>query len=217
MNDTEIIKETDWVESSEPLLKKYSGRKHPLDYKNRYELLVMVILAAQDSDKRINKIAPDFFKVYPTIMELANAQVEDIQKNISSIRSFRKKAIWLSKIAKVVGDDDKIPVILPELVNLPGIGRKSANVIARESGAEAYGIIVDLHVVRVVPRLGISESENPDKIEKQLMNIFPKSTWNEIGMCFSFLGREICRPTNPQCPVCVMNRVCRYYRSRTEG
>lgn len=198
------------------MLKKYGGQKHPLDYENRYQLMVMVILAAQDSDKRINKIAGDFFNVYPSMRELANADIEDIRRLISSIRSFRKKSSWLSQIARILGDDSKIPVNLAELTRLPGIGRKSANVIIRESGAEAEGIIVDLHVARVAPRLGITDETNPDKIEKKLMNVFPKSTWNEIGMSMSFLGREICRPTNPQCPVCVMNSVCRYYNSRKD-
>jgi endonuclease-3 len=206
--------EINWTESTKPLLNLYAGRKHPLEYEDRYQLLVMVILAAQDSDRRINKIAVDFFKVYPSMKDLAAADIEEIRSHISSIRSFRKKSAWLSQIAKIVGDERNIPTTLSELTRLPGIGRKSANVIIRESGAEAEGIIVDLHVVRVAPRLGVAEGENPDKIEKQLMNVYPKESWNEIGMSMSFLGREICRPTNPQCPVCVMNTVCRYYNSR---
>ncbi|HEX2396217.1 MAG TPA: endonuclease III [Bacteroidales bacterium] len=216
--DTKAVNlEIAWPESSESLLKQYSGRKHPLDYKNRYQLMVMVILAAQDSDKRINKITADFFKAYPSMKELADADIEDIRHLITSVRSFRKKSSWLSQIAKVLGDDANIPVTLAELTKLPGIGRKSANVIIRESGIEAEGIIVDLHVVRVALRLGVTESSNPDKIEKQLMNVYPKSDWNEIGMSMSFLGREICRPTNPQCPVCVMNTVCLYYNSRKDS
>lgn len=216
MNEKEVIHEIAWAESSEPLLNKYRGRKHPLNYENRYQLLVMVILAAQDSDKRINGITADFFKVYPSLKDLANAEIEDIQRLTSSVRGFRKKSGWLSKIARIIGDDSNIPVTMQELTKLPGIGRKSANVIIRESGSEAEGIIVDLHVVRVAPRLGIVEGDNPDKIEKKLMEVYPKTMWNEIGMAMSFLGREICRPTNPQCPACVMNTVCRFYNSRIE-
>lgn len=213
MNQSTTRVEINWTESIQPLLRKYEGRKHPLNYENRYQLMVMVILAAQDSDRQINRVAPDFFKVYPSLRELANAEVSEIQQHITSVRGFRKKAGWLSQIAKIIGDDSNIPVELSELTRLPGIGRKSANVIIRESGGEAQGIIVDLHVARVAPRLGVVEGEIPDKIEKQLMNVFPKELWNEVGMSMSFLGREICRPTNPQCPVCPMNTVCRYYHT----
>lgn len=213
MNQSTTHVEINWTESIQPLLRKYEGRKHPLNYENRYQLMVMVILAAQDSDRQINRVAPDFFKVYPSLRELANAEVSEIQQHITSVRGFRKKAGWLSQIAKIIGDDSRIPVELSELIRLPGIGRKSANVIIRESGGEAQGIIVDLHVARVAPRLGVVEGEIPDKIEKQLMNVFPKELWNEVGMSMSFLGREICRPTNPQCPVCPMNTVCRYYHT----
>ncbi len=206
--------EVNWFKSIEPLLKQHGKRKHPLDYANRYQLVVMVILSAQDSDKHINEIAKDFFKFYPSMSELASASVEDIQRLISSVRNFGNKSIWLSKLAKTVEEDSKIPVTMEELIKLSGVGRKSANVIIRESGNEAEGIIVDLHVLRVAPRLGVAEGANPEKIEKQLMSIFSKSKWNEIGMAISFLGRETCRPTNPKCQVCVMSVVCNYYKSQ---
>jgi endonuclease III len=95
---------------------------------------------------------------------------------------------------------------------LPGIGRKSANVILRESGKPAEGVIVDLHVVRVAPRLGIATGADPKKIEKQIMEVLPQKEW-DAGMAMSFLGREICRPTNPKCEICVMNTVCEYYKN----
>jgi endonuclease-3 len=190
--------ETNWTESIEPLLKQFGGRKHPLDYANRYQLVVMVILSAQDSDKHINELTKNFFTSYPTMNTLANASIEDIQRLISTVRNFGNKANWLTQLAKTVSDDSKIPHTLTELIRLPGIGRKSANVIIRESGDEAEGIIVDLHVLRVAPRLGVAVGDKPEKIEKQLMSIFPKSGWNETGMALSFLGREICRPSNPE-------------------
>ncbi len=208
---------TDWVESFKPLLAQYSSRQHPLDYKNRYQLVVMVILSAQDSDKHINEVAKAFFKAYPTMYQLAWASVDDIHRLISSVRNFGNKSNWLVKLAQTVGDDSKIPHTLPELTKLPGIGRKSANVIIRESGGEAEGIIVDLHVVRVAPRLGVAEGTKPEKIEKQLMEIFPQSQWNGVGMAISFLGREICRPTNPKCGTCVMNPVCGYFAASKQA
>lgn len=100
------------------------------------------------------------------------------------------------------------------LTELPGIGRKSASVILRESGLQAEGIIVDLHVVRVAPRIGVATGTDPKKIEKQLMEAIEPKDWGEVGMALSFLGREICRPSNPKCSECVMNKVCVFFKSQ---
>ena len=204
------------TESLELLMQQYHNRKHPLDYKSRYQLLVMVILSAQDSDKHINKLAPVIFEAYPSINALAMATEEDLHQLISSVRNFGNKAAWLVKLAQLIGDDDNIPTNMAELTKLPGIGRKSANVIISESGNVAEGVIVDLHVVRVAPRIGIATGTQPEKIEKQIMNIVPRERWNDIGMAISFLGREICRPTNPKCDKCVMSAVCHYHNGISE-
>lgn len=200
-----------WPEAIKPLLKKYKQTKHPLDYKNVYQLLVMVVLSAQDSDKHINQIAPKFFTAFPNMEVLSQATPEAIQEQISDVRNFGNKSKWLAALSKIVKKDKNIPLALDELTALPGIGRKSANVIKRESGATVEGIIVDLHVVRVAPRLGIATGADPKKIEKQLMDILPQQQW-DAGMAISFLGREICRPT-PKCEVCLMNTVCAYYKN----
>lgn len=200
-----------WPESIKPLLKKYKQTKHPLNYKNVYQLLVMVVLSAQDSDKHINQIAPKFFTAFPNMQALSQATLEAIQEQISDVRNFGNKSTWLAALSKIVKKDKNIPLTLDELIELPGIGRKSANVIKRETGATAEGIIVDLHVVRVAPRLGIATGADPKKIEKQLMDILPQQQW-DAGMAISFLGREICRPT-PKCEVCLMNTVCAYYKN----
>ncbi|MGA9406991.1 MAG: endonuclease III [Bacteroidota bacterium] len=202
-----------WADALQLLFKKYKGKKHPLDYNNRYQLLVMVILSAQDSDKHINELAPALFKAFPSMKELAKAKSHELIKFIGKVRNFANKTKWLMTLAKTVGSDDKIPATMDALTSLPGIGRKSANVIIRESGGEAEGIIVDLHVLRVAPRLGVAAGTDPKKIENQLMEVLPRENWNDAGMAFSFLGREICRPTNPKCEECVVNTVCGYYAS----
>lgn len=201
---------TDWVKAIQPLLKKYKGQKHPLEYENTYQLVVMVILAAQDSDRNINKLAVDLFKAIPNMKELAKHSAETLIPHIKKIRNHRNKANWLIKIAKEIKTDNNIPKTLDELTELPGIGRKSANVILRESGLPAEGIMVDLHTVRVAPRLGIVDSADPKKIELQLMEILPSKYW-DAGMAMSFLGREICRP-KPMCEMCLMRPVCEYYK-----
>lgn len=206
----------DITTSLQALITHYQGRKHPLDYQNRYQLLVMVVLSAQDSDKHINGLIPSFLEIYPDMQTLALAQPEDLHPILSSVRNFGNKSNWLIKLAQTVGKDENIPTTMSELTKLPGIGRKSANVIIRESGGVAEGVIVDLHVVRVAPRIGIATGTQPEKIEKQLMAISPADTWNALGMAISFLGREICRPTNPKCPECLMNKVCQHLNGTKE-
>jgi endonuclease III len=201
-----------WAEDLEPLLIKYGKQKHPLDYADLYQFLVMIVLAAQASDNQINRISGKLFEAYPSFRELKNSTVEDLYPFISSVRGFRKKAKWLTDIAQIIGDEGKIPSTLEELTRLPGIGRKTANAIIREAGGNAEGIMVDLHVLRVAPRLGVATSEKPDKVEKDLMNAIPREKWNDIGMALSFHGRETCRP-KPECERCIVNSVCNYYNT----
>jgi endonuclease-3 len=206
----------DWAEKLKPILTKYKGRKHPLEYHNLYQLMVMVVLSAQDSDANINKIAPALFDAYPNMESLAVSNEEALFPYISKVRNFGTKAKWLLEIAKTIQNDENIPLTMETLVALKGIGRKSANVIIREAKIPAEGIIADLHVIRVAPRIGlISETKDGIKAEKQLMQMLPKEIWGEIGMAISFLGREICRP-QPKCPECPINSICEYYK-KTKG
>jgi endonuclease-3 len=199
----------DWPKALLPLIEKYKHKKHPLDHGNVYQLLVMVVLSAQSRDDVINQIAPKFFAAWPDMSVLATATPEKLFPYLSGVRNFAHKATWLVNIAQKAKTDKGIPNTLEELVELPGIGRKSANVILREMGQPAEGVIVDLHVVRVAPRLGIVKEEDPKKIEEKLMKILPTDEW-DAGMAMSFLGREICLP-KPQCEACLMNKVCAYY------
>nr|WP_315232375.1 endonuclease III [uncultured Flavobacterium sp.] len=204
---------TDWTTNLEPILTKYKGRKHPLEYHNLYQLMVMVVLSAQDSDANINKIAPILFEAYPNMEILAVSNVEALIPHISKVRNFGTKANWLIEIAQTIQKDENIPLTMDGLVALKGIGRKSANVILREAKIPAEGIIADLHVIRVAPRIGlIPETKDGIKAEKQLMQVLPKEIWGEIGMAISFLGREICRP-QPKCPECPINSICEYYKN----
>lgn len=201
-----------WQKEIQPLLRKYKGKKHPLDYHNLYQLVVMVILSAQDSDAHINKVAPAFFEQFPDMKALARAKDTDVFPLINDVRNFGNKTKWLLALAGQIKTDDNIPTTMDELTALPGIGRKSANVIMREIGAEAEGIMVDLHVVRVAPRLGMATGTDPRKIEKQMMEVIDPKDWGEVGMAISFLGRETCRPTGPKHAECVMKDVCAYYK-----
>ncbi|HXA02538.1 MAG TPA: endonuclease III [Cytophagaceae bacterium] len=205
--------EKNWSTALKPLLEKYKGKSHPLEYKNLYQLVVMVILSAQDSDKHINQLSTGFFKIFPDMKALAKANEESLFKLIGKVRNFGNKTKWLIKLAQTVKDDKNIPLTMEELTALPGIGRKSANVIMRGAGVKAEGVIVDLHVVRVAPRIGIASGTDPKKIEKQIMDSIPEKDWGEIGMAISFLGRETCRPTHPKHDECVVRKDCEYYKA----
>ncbi len=201
----------DWNQAIAPLVEKYHGTPHPLDYQgNRYHLVVMVLLSAQDSDRHINEVTKPLFQEFPTMAHLATASADDLHRLLGKVQNSESKIPWLLKLAAMVGTDEAIPRTRRDLVKLPGIGPKSANVILRESGLPAEGIIVDLHVLRVAPRLGLSSAKDGTKMEKELMPLFDPEGWSEVGMALSFLGRETCRPTRPHCPECVMNPVCVY-------
>ena len=201
--------EINWPEAIKPLLRKYKNKPHPLEGKNVYQFLVMVVLSAQSTDSVINQLAPDLFKAFPNMQSLSNATLETLTPLISKARNFNNKGKWLIGIAREVRQDNNIPLSLEQLTRLPGIGRKSANVILRYAKAPAEGVIVDIHVLRVAHRLGIATGDDATKMEKQIMEVLPQKEW-DAGMAMSFLGREICRPT-PECEKCLMNKVCAYY------
>ncbi|OYQ38087.1 DNA lyase [Flavobacterium cyanobacteriorum] len=214
----ELFKEDrDWAAAMQPLIDRYKGKKHPLDYQNIYQLLVMVVLSAQDSDANINKLAPAFFAKYPDMKALSKANTAELSEALAKVRFNANKIAWLQEIATVLKEDSNIPTSMKELTALKGIGRKSANVILREAGAAPEGIMADLHVVRVAPRIGIAKGKNADTIEKELMAALPKGLWGEIGMAMSHLGREICRPSQPKHSICPVNAVCGYCNEKQTG
>ena len=203
----------DWKIILQPIIDTYKGRKHPLEYSNLYELMVAVLLSAQDSDAHINKIMPYYIEKYPNLEAINTSNLTAIENIIFPVMNSKNKASWLYEIAKTLEKNENIPLTLHNLIQLKGIGRKSANVILKEMNQPAEGIIADLHVIRVAPRIGLTdESKDGIKIEKQLMSILPKEIWNEIGMALSFLGREICRPSHPKCPICSLKRDCNYFK-----
>lgn len=199
-----------WKEELNPILKKYKFKKHPLNYNNLYELVIMVVLSAQDSDENINKIAPNFFLKFPKMENLVQSNLNEIIPHIHSVKYYENKAEWILNIAKTIKNEENIPLTMKSLTAIKGIGRKSANVIMKEANIALEGIMTDLHVIMVAPRIGIiNPIQDGLKAEKQLMAVLPKEIWNEIGMAISFLGREICRP-KPKCTKCPINSCCKY-------
>lgn len=213
----DLFKEgVNWPKAFKPLIAKYKDEQHPLHYKNIYQLLVMVVLSAQDNDAHINKIAPSFFEKFPNMETLSKANTAELLEYLAEVRFHTNKIAWLQEIAETVKEDKNIPTTMKELTALKGVGRKSANVIIREAGKKAEGILVDLHVLRVAPRLGIAKVKDATKVEKEMMTVLPQDMWGEVGMALSFLGREICRPSNPKHSECIMNKVCEYCLAKTQ-
>lgn len=211
------MEERDWATALQPLLDKYHTAQDPLYAESLYQVLVKVMLAAQDSDAHINKLAPALFNAFPNIKELAKANTDQLLEHLSGVRFHAHKITWLMDIASTVKEDKNIPTTMKELVALKGVGRKSANVIMRAAGAAPEGVMVDLHVIRVSQRIGIAESNNATKIEKELMAKLPQDMWGEIGSAMSHLGREICRPTNPKHELCPVSAVCEYCSGKKDS
>jgi endonuclease-3 len=189
-------------------LKRYKGSKTELVYHNDYELLVDIILSAQCTDKRVNIITPALFKKYPTIKDLANANLDDVKELIKSCSFFNNKAKNIVEMAKKVMNEynGKIPRDHKELIKLPGVGNKTANVFLIELENENR-MAVDTHVFRVVHRLGITDAKTVKETEKDLVEAF-KTDLNELHQAFVLFGRYICTAKNPKCEKCFVTDFC---------
>jgi len=192
------------------LKKQYPEPKTELVHRNEYELAVAVMLSAQTTDKKVNQVIPELFKKYSSWEELANGDLSEIQKMIRQVNFHKGKADRLIKAGRVVVSEfgDRLPKTIEDLTKIPGIARKSANVIMQEVWGIAEGIVVDTHVIRVSNRLGLTKESDPKKIEKDLMNIIPKSYWRNFSGAAVLHGRYVCIARKPKCEECVLNKDC---------
>lgn len=175
-------------------------------------MLVAVCLSAQCTDARVNIVTKELFKKYHTPKDFADAPLSDIEKMIHSCGFYKNKAKNLKAAGiKIVNDFDGIvPNSINELITIPGVGRKSANVIMLEAFNSPQGIAVDTHCKRLSNRLGLSSESDPIKIEQDLLKKFPKECWKDINHLFIDHGREICSSQNPKCDKCVLKDFCKY-------
>ena len=181
-----------------------------LDHHNAYELLVATVLAAQCTDARVNTVTPEFFRRWPDPAALALAAVGEAEAVVHSTGFFRQKAKNLVAAAKILVErhGDEIPATMPELTALPGVARKTANIVLSNALGINVGIAVDTHVRRLSYRLGLTTSENPVIIEKDLMPLFAPEAYGEINHLLVLFGREVCKARRPRCGDCVLNDVC---------
>lgn len=205
------MKETDFAEEVAKILKKaYPEPKTELVHANEYQLAVAVMLSAQTTDKKVNQVTPELFKRYPNWEALANANVSEVGQLIRQVNFYKGKAERLVKAGQVVTAEfgGTLPKTIEELTKIPGIARKSANVIMRELWGIAEGIVVDTHVSRVSNRLGLTKENDPKKIEKDLMKSISKKYWRNFSGSAVLHGRYVCIARKPKCQDCVLNDIC---------
>jgi len=194
----------------ELLEKEHSDAKIALHYSSPLDLLVATMLSAQSTDKTINKVTKKLFKKYTKPEDYANADLKELEQAIHSTGFYHNKAKNLQESAKMLVKkyDSKVPKTMEELIKLPGVARKTANIILTNAYGIVAGIAVDTHVRRLAQRLGLTENNNPDKIEKDLMGILPKENWMRITDLLIFHGRRVCTAKKPNCTRCILNRIC---------
>ncbi|MHA2099388.1 MAG: endonuclease III [Candidatus Kariarchaeaceae archaeon] len=192
------------------LRKEYPNSKCSLDFSNPYELLVGTILSAQSTDKRVNIVLPDLLGEFPNASKMANGDLDDIKQHIKSVGLFNNKAKQIKKMSNMIVADfnGEVPSDMRDLVKLPGVGRKTANVVLGNAfGVPDSGIAVDTHVIRMTQRMGLTSNKDAVKIERDLMKIVPKKDWVDLTHLFIDHGRKIC-VKKPKCDECILATKC---------
>lgn len=187
-------------------LEKVFPDKLELNFSTPFELVVAVVLSAQERDAKVNEVTKELFKKFNTPQQFANASLEEIEKEISSVSFYKNKAKYIKEISQILVEKHggEVPKSIEELEKLPGIGRKSANMILYNAFGINEGIAVDRHVLRVSQRLGLTQQQKPEKAEQELMKLVPKDQWGKFSNLLILLGRYICtaqKPKHSECPL----------------
>jgi endonuclease-3 len=188
----------------------YPDAECALHFRTPFQLLVATILSAQCTDERVNKVTPELFKRSPDAGSIAELEMEELEELIRSTGFFRNKAKSISGAAKILVQDYKgeVPSEMEDLVKLPGVARKTANVILGTAYGKNEGIVVDTHVRRLSGRLGLSDNQDPVKIERDLMDLFPREQWTLLGHQLILHGRAVCKARKPNCGACSLQPHC---------
>jgi len=193
------------------LLKKlYPKASVELEYSTPIQLLAAVILSAQCTDVRVNKVTSGLFKKYRTVKDFAHALQAELEKDIRSAGFYRMKALAIRESARMIMErfGGRVPDTMDELLQLRGVARKTANVVLGSAFGTAAGIVVDTHVKRLAYRMGLTDEKDPVKIERDLMAIVPKKEWIWFSHAMVWHGRRVCNARNPDCPGCLLNKIC---------
>jgi len=194
----------------ELLEKQFPDAKTALNYSNPLEMLVATMLSAQTTDERVNIVTRNLFKKYRTPEDYANVGIKELEQDIRSTGFYHNKARNLQKCCQLLVEKfhSQVPKTMEELVELPGVARKTANIVLYNSYGTIAGIAVDTHVNRLSQRLGLTENDDSAKIEEDLMKITPKEKWMKLTDLLIFHGRQICMAKKPKCAECVLNKYC---------
>jgi endonuclease-3 len=194
----------------ELLEKQYPRAKTALHYSSPLEILIATILSAQCTDKRVNIVTKSLFKKYRTAEDYANADLAELEQDIRSTGFYRNKAKNIKNAGQMLVErfDSQVPDTMEKILELPGVARKTANIVLSNAYGVIEGIAVDTHVRRLSKRLGLTENTNPDKIERELMQIIPKSHWKRITNLLISHGRNVCMARKPKCDSCILNKLC---------
>jgi endonuclease-3 len=192
------------------LKKAYPDAHCELDHETPLQLLMATILSAQCTDKRVNMVTPLLFQTFPTAAALADAPQEKLEEIIKSTGFFRNKSKSLIGLGKALVErhNGEVPDTMAALVQLPGVGRKTANVILGNAFRKNEGVVVDTHVGRLSLRLGLTKQTDPVKVEQDLMPLFPRKDWAQLAHVLIFHGRRVCFARSPSCEICVLNDIC---------
>ena len=207
------MKKQDAINMVEILKETYPDATCSLDFKTPFELVIAVMLSAQCTDERVNKTTPYLFEKYPTIESFANCDISELEEIIHPCGFYKNKAKNAKACAQklLLDFDGIVPQTMEELITLPGVGRKSANVILLEVFGIANGIAVDTHAKRISNKIGLSSKKEPEKIEQDLLKIFPKEYLKDINHLFVWHGRNTCVARNPKCEECTIKQFCKTY------
>jgi endonuclease III len=192
-------------------LKKHHANAHcELEHRSPFELIVATVLSAQSTDVMVNQVTPELFRRWPTPQKLAQAVPAEVEKAIGRLGFFRQKTKSIVGLSQrlVEGHGGEVPRTLDELVKLPGVGRKTANVVLGVAFGTPEGVVVDTHVQRLSQRLGFTQHDEPVDIEQDLIRLFPRTEWDPIGHVLIFHGRRICTARKPACAACPVSKEC---------
>ena len=200
------------------LHEEYPDATISLNYSNRLELLIAVVLSAQCTDVRVNSVTADLFERYQSPADYAEAPQEELAEALNSVTYYNNKASYIRNAAQQIRDDHdgEVPDTMDELTDLPGVGRKTANVVLQHGHDVVAGVVVDTHVQRLTRRLGMTDSERPERIEADLMDLVPEAEWQGLTHLFISHGRETCTARNPDCEDCLLADICPSERGDAE-
>ena len=210
------MKKQDYITFIELLKKYYPDATCSLDFENPFQLVVAVMLSAQCTDERVNKTTPALFARCKTIQDFADIDIYELENLIHPCGFYKNKAKNIKLCARQILENfgGEVPHTMEELTSLAGVGRNSANVILLEVFGIAEGIAVDTHAKRIANLVGLSKEKEPEKIEQDLIKIFPKEYLRDINHIFVWHGRNTCIARKPKCDLCVVNKFCNYYKNK---